>query len=88
VTCGSFSPGPPVSSTNKTYRHDIIELLLKVALSTIKQTNKTKARSLVFCVIFCRSLFVLFLLEIVLFVLFRFTDYDYTFGFICLFDGA
>jgi hypothetical protein len=42
VTCGSFSPGPPDSSTNKTYRHDITELLLKVALSTIKQTNKTK----------------------------------------------
>ena len=35
-----FSPGPPVSSTNKTDRHDITEILLKVALSTIKQTNK------------------------------------------------
>jgi hypothetical protein len=34
-----FSPGPPVSSTNKTDRHDITELLLKVALNTIKQTN-------------------------------------------------
>ena len=33
------SPGPPVSSTNKTDRHDITEILLKVALSTIKQTN-------------------------------------------------
>jgi hypothetical protein len=29
-----------VSSTNKTDRHDITEILLKVALSTIKQTNK------------------------------------------------
>ena len=39
-----FSPGPPVSSTNKTERHDIIEiLLLKVALNTINQkTNKQK----------------------------------------------
>ena len=27
-----FSPGTPVSSTNKTDRHDITELLLKVAL--------------------------------------------------------
>ena len=36
-----FSPGPPVSSTNKTDRHDITELLLKVALNTNKQTNKT-----------------------------------------------
>jgi hypothetical protein len=36
---GGFFPGPPVSSTNKTDRHDINEILLKVALSTIKQTN-------------------------------------------------
>ena len=35
-----FSLDPPVSSTNKTDRHDITEILLKVALSTIKQTNK------------------------------------------------
>jgi hypothetical protein len=34
-----FSPGPPVSSTNKTDRHDITEILLKVALNTTKQTN-------------------------------------------------
>ena len=34
---GGFSQGPPVSSTNKTDRHDITEILLKVALSTIKQ---------------------------------------------------
>ena len=30
----------PVSSTNKTDRHDITEILLKVALNIIKQTNK------------------------------------------------
>ena len=36
--------------------------------------------SLVFCVVFCISLFVLFLLAIVLSVLIRFTDSDYTFG--------
>ena len=35
-----FSPGPPVSSTNKTDRHDITKILLKVALNPIKQTNK------------------------------------------------
>jgi hypothetical protein len=29
----------PVSSTNKTDRHDITEILLKVSLNTIKQTN-------------------------------------------------
>ena len=42
-------------------------------------------RSLVFCVMFCRSLFVLFSLTIVLSVL-QFTDSDYPFGFfkLCL----
>jgi hypothetical protein len=35
-----FSPGPPVSCTNKTDYHDISEILLKVALNTIKQSNK------------------------------------------------
>jgi hypothetical protein len=29
-------------TTNKTDRHDITEILLKVALNTIKQTNKPK----------------------------------------------
>jgi hypothetical protein len=36
-----FSPGPPVSSTNKTDRHDIAGILLKVALCIIKP-NQTK----------------------------------------------
>jgi hypothetical protein len=35
----SFSPGPPVSSTNKTDRHDITEILLKEALNTITLTQ-------------------------------------------------
>jgi hypothetical protein len=30
-----FSPGIPVSSTNKTDNHDIAEILLKVALITL-----------------------------------------------------
>ena len=34
-----FSPDIPVSSTNKTDCHDIIEILLKVALNTINQTK-------------------------------------------------
>ena len=34
-----FSPGTPVSS-NKTNRHDVTEIVLKVALNTIKQTTK------------------------------------------------
>ena len=35
VECRWFYPGTPVSSTNKTDRHDIIELLLKMTLNTI-----------------------------------------------------
>ena len=31
---GWFSPGTPASSTSKTVRHDIAEILLKVALNT------------------------------------------------------
>ena len=34
-----FSLDPPVSSANKTDHHDITEILLKVDLNTIKQTN-------------------------------------------------
>ena len=35
ATGGWFSPDTPVSSSNKTDRHDIAEILLKVALNTI-----------------------------------------------------
>jgi hypothetical protein len=34
-----FSPGTPASSTTKTGRHDIVEILMKVALNTINQIN-------------------------------------------------
>ena len=36
--CAWFSPDIPVSSTNKKNRHDITEILLKVALNTISLT--------------------------------------------------
>jgi hypothetical protein len=36
-----FSPGTPASSTTKTGRHDIAEILLKVALNTINKYNQT-----------------------------------------------
>ena len=36
-----YSPGTPVSPTNKTDRHDITEKLLKVALKTINQKSLT-----------------------------------------------
>jgi hypothetical protein len=42
ATGRKFSPGHPVSSTNKTDRHDITEILLKVALNTIKQQQENK----------------------------------------------
>jgi hypothetical protein len=38
VTGRWFSPGTSVSSNNKTNRHDIIEILLKMALNTITLT--------------------------------------------------
>jgi hypothetical protein len=34
-----FFPGTPASSTTKTGRHDIAEILLKVALSTKNKKN-------------------------------------------------
>jgi hypothetical protein len=37
---GWFSPDSPASSTTKTGRHDIAEILLKVALNTINQPNQ------------------------------------------------
>jgi hypothetical protein len=36
-----FSPGTPASSTTKTGRHDIAEILLKMALNTNKSINQT-----------------------------------------------
>jgi hypothetical protein len=39
-----FSLGTPVSSTNKTDRHDIAEILLKVALNTITLTSRISKR--------------------------------------------
>jgi hypothetical protein len=43
-----FSPGTPASSTTKTGRHDIAEILLKVALSTKNQikSNQSKQKRL------------------------------------------
>ena len=43
VTGWWFSPGPPVSSTNKTESQDITEILLKVALNSIKETNNSNS---------------------------------------------
>jgi len=40
-----FSPDIPVSSTNKTHRHDTTEIMLKVALSTIQTNINDMSRS-------------------------------------------
>jgi hypothetical protein len=37
-----FSLSPPVSSTNKADRHNIAEIVLKVAFNTINQPNHPK----------------------------------------------
>ena len=42
VTGRWFSPGTPVPSTYKTNRHNIDEILLKVALNTIKHDQNTR----------------------------------------------
>ena len=52
MTCQWFSPGPQVSSTNKTDRHDITEKLLKVALSAINQTKPSCPLNLYWCLSF------------------------------------
>jgi hypothetical protein len=44
VTGRLVSPGTPVSSTNKTDRHDLTEILLKVAINNIKQTKDETLR--------------------------------------------
>jgi hypothetical protein len=53
-----FSPGTLSSSATKTGRHDIAEILLKVALNTINQSNQNqsgckKMVSHILCGIFC-----------------------------------
>ena len=51
-----FSPSPPVSSTNKTDRHDITEIFLKVALNTFKQRSKHKIMdTIILAVVLCDS---------------------------------
>jgi len=40
-----LSPGTPASSTTKTGRHDIAEILLKVALNTKIQIQNTMEQS-------------------------------------------
>ena len=49
-----FSPGIPVSSASKTVRHDITEILLKVALSTMTLYFPLRHLfTLYLCIIYC-----------------------------------
>ena len=55
-----FSPGPSVCSNNKTDCHDITEILIKVALNTIKKNKRTNIVSVVseefyFQINFCQN---------------------------------
>ena len=76
-----FSPGPPVSSTNKTDRDGIAEISAKVALNTIKQTNKKqncgyikkKERKIYFSYILCQSYFFMYYSHLIYAVYFIFT---------------
>jgi hypothetical protein len=43
-----FSPGTTASFTTKTGRHDIAEILLKVALKTINQIKSMQSESICF----------------------------------------
>jgi hypothetical protein len=51
-----FSPGSPASSTTKTGRHDIAEILLKVALSTKDQIKSNHPNDIRVSLIILKSL--------------------------------
>jgi hypothetical protein len=50
-----LSPGPPVSSTNKTDRHDITEILLKVALYTIKPEKRHNQNHMILIITYVQN---------------------------------
>jgi hypothetical protein len=57
ATGRKISLGPPISSTNKADCHDITEILLKVALNTIKenkQTSKQFTQNVLLILYYCR----------------------------------
>ena len=66
-----FSPGPPVSSTNKTDQHDITEILLKVALNTIKQTKNKNIIIIIIIISMTNSYYTLFVKYIYFVFVFR-----------------
>jgi hypothetical protein len=58
---GWFSPGTPVSSTNKTDRHDISEILLKVALNTMVYSHLVYSHLVYSHLVYSRKMIVLHL---------------------------
>jgi len=65
-----FSQGTPISSTNKTDRHDMTEILLKVALNTINQT-KPKGIFISFWIYMGLKLNLIFSLSVIKYYLFH-----------------
>jgi hypothetical protein len=49
------TPGTPVSSNNKTDRHDITEILLKVTLNTITLTLTQVCSVIPMCLFVCHN---------------------------------
>ena len=63
-----FSPGTPVSATNKTDRHDITEILLKVALNPITITlispaTEYPSHNIIFMYLHVLNLFCVYLFQ-------------------------
>ena len=55
-----FSLGPPGSSTNKTDRHDITEIFLKVALNTIKPKEKHNQNQMILIITYAQNHMILY----------------------------
>jgi hypothetical protein len=56
-----FSPGTPISSITKTGRHDIAEILLKVALNTKNKKKNNQITVTMKCTTAIKALFLMFI---------------------------
>ena len=56
--CRWFSPGTPASSTTKTGRHGIAEILLKVALNTIDEIKSNQIKIALVIILIYRKIIV------------------------------
>ena len=62
---GQFSPGTPASSTIKTGRHDIAEILLKVALNTKNQSILLRFTAAWLCFCYLNPFPILFSIRVI-----------------------